>query len=334
MKKYFYAGAMGLLLALSATSVSAQTESKELVIYSGRGETFVGPVLKMFEDKTGIKLKVRYGSTSEISALLQEEGAKTPADIFWAQDGVALGVNSDLFAPLPKELFNNQPEHFKSTNGSWIGITGRARSLVYSSKRLKKEDLPARISDLTASKWKDRIGWAPGNASFQAFITAMRAHEGEKETQQWVKSMIANGAKSYKNNTAIVQAIADGEIDAGLVNTYYLARFKASDEKFPVEQTFFEDGDIGNLLNVAGVGILKTSKHKEDALKLVEFLLSPSIQQYFSSTGSEYSVIKEVIPNAALGAAAHPEKASPAVDINKLLDIKGTRKLLSDEGLL
>lgn len=321
-------------MSLSVTFAIADSKDKELIVYSGRGETFVGPVLKMFEKESGIKVRVRYGSTAEISALLQEEGEKSPADIFWSQDGAALGVNSPLFDKLPDELFKDQPEHFRSDSGLWIGITGRARSFAYSTERVKADTLPQSIAFLTDKAWKGRIGWAPGNASFQSFVTAMRITEGEDKAAKWVEGIKANGAKSYKNNTAIIQAIADGEIDAGIVNTYYLARFKTRDPAFPVAQTFFKDGDIGNLLNVAGVGVLKTSQHKEEAMKLIAYLMSPTIQQYFTSVGSEFPVIKGVIPNETLEAVANPSKASPEVDINKLMDIKATRDLLSKAGLL
>lgn len=334
MKKYIKAGFLGLLLSLPMSFAFAQEKTKELTIYSGRGEAFVAPVLSMFEKETGIKLNVRYGSTAEISALLQEEGEKSVADIFWAQDGAALGASSSLFDTLPKDLYQNQPSHYKSATGSWIAITGRARSFVYSTDRVKSENLPQHVSDLAKPEWKGKIGWAPGNASFQAFVTAMRVTDGEEAAQKWIAAMAENGAKKYKNNIAIVQAIADGEIDGGIVNTYYLARFKANDSKFPVEQTFFTDGDIGNLLNIAGVGILKTSQNKEGALALIKFLLSDKIQQYFASVGSEYPVVNGIIPSTTLGNVSDPTKASPVVDINKLLDVKGTQKLLQDANLL
>ncbi len=330
MKTYLTGGLVSLAMAVSATVAVAQ----ELTVYSGRGESFVGPVLALFEKETGIKLKVRYGSTAEIAALLQEEGAKSPADVFWAQDGGALGANEKMFETLPEKFFKGQPAHFKGESGKWVGITGRSRSIVFSPARAPKASLPDSILGLTDPKWKGRIGWAPANASFQSFVAAMRVTEGDEATKKWVAGMAANGAKSYKNNVAIVQAIADGEIDAGLVNTYYLSRFKTRDEKFPVEQTFFKNGDIGNLLNVAGVGVLSTSKHKQEALKLVEFLLSPAAQQYFASVGAEYPVIGNVIPSGSLKDVADPVKASPTIAIDKLSDVEGTRAILSAAGLI
>lgn len=330
MKKYLLGGLMGLALAVS----SGVARAEELTVYSGRGESFVGPVLSLFEKETGIKLKVRYGSTAEIAALLQEEGTKSPADVFWAQDGGALGANEKLFEALPAKVFDGQAEQFKSKSGKWVSVTGRSRSVVYSPKRAPKESLPESVLGLTDPAWKGRVGWAPGNASFQAFVTAMRVKEGDEATKKWIDGMVANGAKTYKNNVAIVQAIADGEIDAGLVNTYYLSRFKTRDDKFPVEQTFFKSGDIGNLMNVAGVGILATSKQKPAAEKLVSFLLSPAVQQYFASTGAEYPVIGNVVPASALKDVANPEKAGPAISLDKLTDEAGTRAILSGAGLI
>ncbi len=329
MRKTIFKGLLGLSLAMPLTAAVAQ----ELTIYSGRGETFVTPIFKMFEKETGVKLKVRYGSTAELATLLQEEGAKTPADVFWAQDGSALGATADLFAPLPAKVYEGQSALFKNAAGKWVGVSGRSRSLVYSPKRVSKDTLPQSVFDLTDAKWKGRVGWSPVNASFQAFITAMRVKDGEEKAKVWVAAMVANGAKSYKNNTALVQAIADGEIDAALVNTYYLSRFKIADEKFPVEQTFFTKGDIGNLLNVSGVGILKASVRKKEAQQFVDFLLSPRIQQYFTSAGAEYPVVSGVIVNSSLANVADPAAASPEIPLDKLSDMKGTQAILVGAGL-
>lgn len=330
MKKTLVAGLAGLAILVPAGSAFAQ----ELTIYSGRGESFVAPVIEIFENETGIDVEVRYGGTAELAALLQEEGANSPADIFWAQDGGALGASEGLFAEIPAGVSENQPDHFKSGDGRWIGTSARARVLAYSTERVSEDDLPESVKDLTGEEWNGRVGWAPGNGSFQAFVTAFRVHEGEDAAREWVEGMAANDAQAYSNNVALVQALADGEIDVALTNNYYLGRFTGRDPEFPVSQTFFEDGDIGNLINVAGIGILETSDSKEEAQRFAQFLLTPAVQQYFTSAGNEYPVIEGVIAQSSLASVGTVESASPDVPLDQLSDLEGTLELLRSADLL
>src|SRR5690606_31699253 len=145
----------------------------------------------------------------------------------------------------------------------WAPTSGRSRTLVYSTERVQEADLPASIADLTNEKYKGRVAWAPTNGSFQAFVTAFRVAHGDDAARQWLEGMIANDAKAYRNNGSQIEAIANGEVDFGLVNNYYLGRYLARDDKFPVAQTHFGAGDIGNLLNVAGAGIVAASDNQE-----------------------------------------------------------------------
>ncbi|WAJ30213.1 iron ABC transporter substrate-binding protein [Antarcticirhabdus aurantiaca] len=316
--------------ALFAGAASAQ----DLTIYSGRGESFVAPVIEMFEKESGKDVEVRYGGTAELATLLKEEGANTPADLFWAQDGGALGATADLFEVLPAELSAAENPQFKNADNKWVGTSARARVLVYSTERAPKDQLPDSVLKLTEPAWKGKVGWAPANGSFQAFVTALRVKEGEEAAKAWVDGMVANGAKTYPNNVSLVQAIADGEIDVALVNNYYLNRFTQRDAKFPVAMTFFKNGDIGNLLNVAGVGVLKTSDAKETAQDFAEFLLTPAVQQYFTSAGNEYPVIAGVIPNPSLAPVADIKAAAPEVPLDQLSDLEGTLNLLRSANLL
>ncbi len=323
-----------LLLTLATLFAACGEDDKELAIYSGRSKGLVQPIIKQFERETGIKVKVRYGDTAQLAVALLEEGAKSSADLFWAQDAGALGAVSKqgLFKPLPESMLSKVPESFRT--GTWIAISGRARVLAYSPKRVKAEALPDSIFDLTDPKWKGRVGWAPQNASFQAFVTAMRVIEGEDKAEEWLRGMKANRAKSYPKNTPIIQALAAGEIDLGLPNHYYLLRFKKSNSKFPVEQTFFTSGDPGNLVNVAGIGILKSSQHADEVTTFIQFLLSPKAQQFFVSEVFEYPVTDEVIPSEKLLALDELLKLTPRFDLEDLDDLEDTLKLLRKAGIL
>jgi iron(III) transport system substrate-binding protein len=333
--------AAALVLCVIATvgaGVAAATEDR-VVVYCGRSKSLVAPIFQQFEEQTGIKVDVKYGKTPELALTLREEGARSPADVFWSQDAGALGAvqKAGLLADLPADLVASIPAAFRHSGGKWVAVSGRARVLAYSSKRVKAESLPKSVFELTDARFKGKVGWAPSNASFQSFVTAMRKMHGEEKTKQWLVAMKVNAPHAFASNAPIIQAIMSGEIDYGLPNHYYLLGFKkAEGVSVDVDQTFFADGDVGNLVNVAGVAVLAgDSKQKGSAEAFVRFLLSPVVQQYFSSDTLEYPVItKGIIPNPSLVAPDQLLKVAPAVTLDDLDDLEGTLTLLRSVGLL
>lgn len=324
-------------MALSSTLLlSALAQADEITLYSGRGEALVQPLIEQFTEQTGIAVNVRYGGTAELAVLLQEEGDRSPADVYWAQDAGALGATAmaGLFAPLPEDLYADLPDIYTSATGTWLATSGRARVLAYSTLRASADEVPASIADLTDERYRGRVGWAPTNGSFQAHVTAIRLTHGEDFARDWLIGMRDNDTKVFRNNTTQVQGIADGEIDFGLVNNYYLLRFLANDSDFPVAQDFFSDGDIGNIVNVAGVGILATSDNPEGALAFVRFLLSDSAQQYFTDVVYEYPVIEGITPNPELVSFERLLEVSPTINLDALEDLEGTLSLLREVELL
>ena len=329
----YLVGILGLFLTVWMVNA---TDTRELIVYSGRSKGLVHPIIKQFEKETGITVKVRYGNTAQLAVALLEEGEKSPADLFWAQDAGALGAVSKqgLFQTLPESITAKVPDKFRNADGTWAATSGRARVLAYAPERVNAEELPKSIFDLTDAKWEGRVGWAPQNASFQAFVTAMRVLEGEEKAEEWLRGMKANGAKTYPKNTPIIRGLAAGEIDLGLPNHYYLMRFKKSDSNFPVEQAFFASGDAGNLVNIAGIGILKSSSHSEEVNSFVEYLLSPKVQQYFISEVFEYPVTEAGIPSEKLLPPDELLKLTPEINLEKLDDLEGTLKLLREADIL
>ena len=306
-----------------------------LVIYSGRSENLVGPIIAQFAESTGIDVQVRYGSTSEIAAALLEEGANSPADVFFAQDPGGLGAvaNAGLVAELPETILTQVKPAFRSPTGQWVGVSGRARVVVYNTDMVTPAELPADIWDFTAPEWSGRIGWAPTNGSFQAMVTAMRVIWGDEKTAEWLEGIQANNPVVFEGNSPIVQAVAAGEIEVGFVNHYYLYRFlKEEGEGFKARNHFLTGGGPGSLVMVAGVSRLASGKNDANALKFIEFLTSPEAQQYFTEQTNEYPVIDGV---------AGPEGLTPLeelnaidVDLTDLADLRGTTQLLSEVGVL
>ena len=327
-----------LMLAVTLASLAACGDgaAPTLVLYSGRSSSLVDDIVERFERETGIDVKLKYAGTPELAQILIEEGDASPADLFWAQDAGSLGVvaKRGLFVDLPK-LDAHVPAKFRHAGGRWVATSCRARVLAYAPARVKPEELPASVLELTDPKWKGRIGWAPSNASFQSFVTGFRRVAGDDAARRWLEGMIANDAVKYPKNTPIIKALAAGEIDLGLPNHYYVLREKKADPAYPVEQTFFTNGDIGNLANVAGIGILKTGKNREAAERFVAFLLSDAIQATFVGELHEYPVVEGVaVESPFLVPLDDLLERAPDVDLNDLDDDAATTAMLKDLGLI
>ncbi|WP_456475267.1 iron ABC transporter substrate-binding protein [Candidatus Pyrohabitans sp.] len=332
--KYTGAAALSFTALGCIVGESDKAAGKELTVYSGRGESLVGPLIEKFQRDTGIKVKVRYGKTSELAAAILEEGKNSPADLYWAQDAGALGYLSrnGRFLKIDDVLLEKVDPRFRSRDRDWLGITGRARTVDYNINLVKKEDLPESIWEFTEPKWgREKIGWAPTNGSFQAFVTAFRVLEGEDRTREWLEGIIANKPQVYPKNTPIVAALGRGEIQVGFVNNYYLHRFQAEDPGFPVAHHYTR-GDAGALVNIAGLAMLDTAKDRELAELFIKYMLSEDTQRYFATETYEYPLVEgiDVVgPQKSLS-----EIETPDIDLNDLWDLEGTVKLLQDVGAL
>ena len=310
-------------------------EPQSLTVYSGRGEDLVQPVIDMFTEATGITVDVRYGNSAEMLLLLQEEGENTPADLYYSQGAGFLGTLAAenrlmaLDAGITDLLVDPA---LASPDGNWVGLTGRARTVVYNTDQLTDADLPSSFADFTDPQWQGRIGWAPTNASFQDHVTALRYLIGEDGAAEWLRGIMANDPISYEGNGAILEAVAAGEVEVGFVNHYYLYQNLVEDPDFPVANRFYTDGDPGALVNIAGIGVLSTTDSPTAAQQLVEYLLTEPAQAYFADTNYELPVIPGVPTQQGL-----PELGSltlPAFDLNLLVDLQGTVDLLIEVGAL
>nr|WP_246220734.1 iron ABC transporter substrate-binding protein [Phytoactinopolyspora mesophila] len=305
-----------------------------LTVYSGRSEELVGPIIERFEAETGIEVAVSYGDTAEKAAQILDEGPNSPADVFFGQDAGALGALSaaDVLAPLSDEQLGQVEDEYRSAEGDWVGVSGRARVVVYNTDNLNEDDLPDTINGLTDPEWEGRIGWAPTNGSFQAFVTALRVVEGDDAARDWLEAMQDNGTQSYEKNGPIVDAVASGEIDAGLVNHYYLYPRLAEEPDLPAANKFYGDGDPGALVNVAGAGILETSQNPEGAAAFVDYLLSETGQTYFVEETWEFPLVTGM--ESPEGLPSLDSLTPPAIDLGQLEDLQGTLDLIQQAGIL
>jgi iron(III) transport system substrate-binding protein len=325
--------------AAAAAEPNEPAGSERLVIYSGRKESLVGPIIDQFRQASGIDVQVRYGGTAELAGVLLEEGANSPADVFYAQDPGGLGAvqSAGLLAQLPDATLAAVPERFASPTGEWVGISGRARTVVYNTGAIADPatELPQDLWGFTEPEWKGRLGWAPSNGSFQAMVTAMRAIWGEEKTGQWLLGIQANEPAVFDSNTPIVAAAGAGEIDAGFVNHYYLYRFLAEDgQDFGARNYFLPGGGPGSLIMVSGAGLLKSAANPENGQKFIDFLLSLPGQQYFAAQTVEYPLVEGVTTLDGLPPLAELDELAVDVDLAQLADLAGTQAMLLDLGII
>ena len=265
----------------------------ELVVYAGRNENLVRPLLDRFAKESGVDVRVRYGETSDMLATLVEEGDATRADVFISQDAGALAklAADDVLAALPKDVTNLVDARFRDPRDRWVGVTGRVRVMAYNTDRLEESELPQSVFDLVDARWKGRVGIAPTNASFIAFVSALREVAGEEKVRAWLEGLAANGVEDFDNNVLAIAGVADGTVDIALVNHYYLFNeFREKGKDVPVANFHpgqGRDGE-GTFVNVSGVGVLKGTDSRAAAEQFVEFLLSEQSQRFFREETAEY----------------------------------------------
>jgi iron(III) transport system substrate-binding protein len=333
--KRFVLPVIVVFAALSAVlTACGGSDDATLTVYSGREEEIVAPLFDRFEQETGISVDVRYGDSAELVAQILEEGDNSPADVFFAQDAGSLGSLSDRLSELPDAELSRVPAAYRDPDGRWVGTSGRVRVVAYNTDKYTDGQLPDNVSGFLDDRFKGRIGYAPTNASFQAFITAMRLSAGEDETRAWLQGLKDSGAKPYEKNLQIVEAIASGEIDVGFVNHYYLALVKAEQPNAPVANHFMGPGDPGALVNVAGVGVMAGTSRSEDANRFVSFLLADENQRFYAedASESEYPLVVGIEPQAGLPPLESLK--GPDVPLEALGDeLEKTLTLLSEVGI-
>ncbi|MBT8203650.1 MAG: iron ABC transporter substrate-binding protein [Acidimicrobiia bacterium] len=290
-----------LLLGLALVSTACSSGSDTLTVYSGRTENLIGPLLADFTEQTGVEVEVRYGNSADLALLISEEGDRTPADVFISQSPGAIGFlgEAGLLGTIDENVLELVDPSFRSSSGSWVGLSGRVRVLVY-NEDLIDGPLPESVFELTSPDYEGRVGLAPANGSFQDFVTAMREVHGDDVTLAWLEGMEANDAQTYTNNTAIVQAVGRGEVPMGLVNHYYNFRAQLEDPAIASENHYFADGDIGSLLIATAAGVLDGSEAQAEADQLLAFLLGETAQTFFSEETLEYPLAAGVAASAAL----------------------------------
>ena len=340
-----YRATLPVLLAVSlvltacggaATDADESTEpaTDALTVYSGRSEELVEPVIEQFTAATGIEVEVRYADSAQLASQLIEEGERSPADVFFAQDAGALGAVSKagLAAAVDEDVIGRVPAQYRSADGTWVPVSGRARVIVYDPREVA--DPPTSVDELTAPEWSGQVGIAPTNASFQSFVTGYRVARGDEAARAWLDGMVANDVQTFEGNTPILDAVDNGVVSAGLINHYYWYRkvAEAGEDAVPSRLSFPGGGDPGALVNVAGVQQLASSDQPEESAAFVDYLLSDEAQAFFASETFEYPMVASVPPAADLPPLESIDP--PDIDLSDLDTLAETIAMIEEAGLL
>ncbi len=307
-------GALSALFAatLSLFSIPALA-SDPLVVYSGRSDKFVKPVFEAFSEKTGIDVVIHSGKSTALLNKLRVEGPRTQADLFISNDAgnLQIGSDLDLFAPLPAANLAVIPANLKATDNSWVGLSARARVLVVNTN--KDMSWAKSVFDLADPRLKNRLAIThSANESFIAGVTVYMEMAGKEKTKAWLQGMKANvGTQVFNKHSKIVNAVASGEKDIGLVNHYYIYRHLDKHPDAPIAIVLPDQNGMGVAWNVAGIAVSKYSKKPALAQKLVEFLISDEGQRVFAEVNREYPTRP--------GVAAAPQ--IPAAGSYKVADV-------------
>ena len=327
-----------LVLAVAAGAAACSgddgTDSESITVYSGRSEDLVQPLLDAFTAETGIGVEARYGDSAELALLIQTEGSQSPADVFISQSPGALGLlaGEGRLAPLAEDLTGLVDAGFRASDDTWVGITGRVRVVVYNRDLVNADELPGSVLELTEPRYAGRVAVAPGNGSFQDFVTAMRNEIGDDATLEWLEGMAANGSPNYPKNSAIVEAVGRGEVEMGLVNHYYNLRAQEADPTVPSVNHFLPAEDLGALVIVTGGAVLASSDAPSAGERLLGWLLDPSTQATFAAETQEYPLRAGVAgPD---GVPALDGLAVDTIDYELLGDgLTGTIELIRESGI-
>ena len=330
-----------IAFALAACTGSSDDQSADsaagetVVVYSGRSEEMIEPLFEKFTEETGVPVEVRYGDTAEMAAQIIEEGDASPADVYYGQDAGALGAldGAGMCAPLADSIANSVPATYRSADGTWTGVTGRARVIAYDSTQLSADEVPTSVFDLMDEQWRGQVAIAPTNGSFQAFVTAMRVAAGEDATREWLQGLIDNDVQLYEKNGLIRDAVDAGEVQLGLINHYYWYKKAAEvgEDAMNVQLAFAGPGDPGALVNLSGACIVRPTDNADGAGALMEWLLSESAQRWFVETTFEYPLVAGV--EGPDGVPPLSQVQGPDIPLAELEDLPGTLLMLQDVGL-
>ena len=326
------------LILVSPALPSPLSAADKLTIYSGRSERLIKPVLDEFTNKTGVHVELLSSGTTELVNRLKAEGGRTAADLLITNDAGSLELarTAGILRPLSmREIDRAIPPQFRAPDNAWVGLSGRFWIIVYNTSMVKPNQLKS-LLDLADPKWNDKIAIPnSGSEYLQAGVSVIRATHGDAKTKQFLQGLKDNaGNQVYQKSSQIVDAVAKGQVALGIVNHYYIYRHLAAQPKAPIAAFMpdQQDGGMGAIMNVAGVGVVKSTKHLESAKLLIEFLVAQAGQKLFADLDKEYPLHVEVNADPAL--VERKSFRAAQVPLTKLAELREpTLTLIEQVGL-
>ncbi|MBL8265755.1 Fe(3+) ABC transporter substrate-binding protein [Steroidobacter sp.] len=290
--------ALGLLVGVTGC---ANKESSELVVYSARIEALIKPIFDRYTAETGQKIRFVTDDAGPLIERLNAEGANSQADILLTVDAGELWHAADrgLLKPIQSDVLNaNIPESLRDPQGRWFGFSIRARTIVYSTERVKPEDL-SDYAALAEPRWKGKLCLRTSKKVYnQSLVAMLIAEHGEPKTEEIVRGWVANlAAEPFSNDTLLMEAIAAGQCDVGLVNTYYFGRLVRDQPDLPIKLFWADQAGQGVHINISGAGVTAHSPRAEAAQKFLEWLSQPEAQQFFAGQNLEYAASPSIEPD-------------------------------------
>ena len=329
--------AAAVLTALGAAGAltACGSDGDALTVYSAQHESLVRTMLEDFTAETGIEVEFRDANDTELANQIVQEGEASPADVFLTENSPAIDVVDDagLLAPLESATLDQVDEAYRPSSGNWVGFAARSTVLAYQPAAVAEADLPGSILELADPAYEGRVGIAAGGADFQAIVSAVLALEGEGATREWLTGLERN-AEVYASNTAVMQAVDEGQVDVGVMYHYYWYRDQAENGLLgdDAELHYFRNQDPGAFVSVSGAGVLASSDQPEQAQRLVRFLTDRAAQERLAeSSALEYAVGSGVASAEALPPLT--DLQAPDVDPGELSSPEVTA-LMQEVGLL
>ena len=328
---------MAVMMGIALLGTQAMAD---VTVYSGQHEAGTKAVADAFTEATGIPVIIRKGSTEQFAGQLTEEGAKTPADVFWAEQvppmlslsdkGLLIPLDDAIIAATSGPGFETVP---KAPNKDWVATSGRARVVVYDPDLIAEADLAGSVMDYATEDWKGRIGFVPTSGAFLEQVIAIAKLDGEDAARDWLKGLKQYGTQYVKNSVAL-EAVERGEISAALINNYYwynLVRERGGEDKVKSRLHFIGHEDPGAMVSYAAIGVLKGSDNQDEALQFVEFVVSQQGEQVFSDLRAEYPLRADV--TSAFNMKPYAELDPPTVPPTTFEDRENAIRLLEEVGL-
>ena len=335
MSKRALVAVAAALLTAPLLAACSEDDGPFITVYNAQHEELLVEVAPLFEEKTGIEVKLRSGKDLELANQLVQEGEASPADVFLTENSPAMSLvdNAGLFTEVDQETVDLIPAAYVPSNRHWIGFMGRSTVAMFNTDALSAEDMPESILEFAEPEWAGRISYSPTGADFQAIVSAVLELEGEEVTRDWLEGLAENGTV-YDGNNVVLESVNSGEIDAGIAYHYYWYRDQkeAGESSDNTELHFFGDQDPGAFVSVSGAGVLASSDKQEDAQAFVNFLASAEGQQAIADS---YALEYPLNPEVSLEPPVKPfdELEPPQIDVSTL-NSEPVIEMMQDAGLL